>query len=60
MLADQTVGEEFQHVRVRAQTSTQLFPNMEISDIPDKPAYEVIREDEITPDAIRKGYETPE
>ena len=60
VLADQTVGEEFQLVRARAQTSTQLFPNMEISDIPDKPAYEVIREDEITPDAIRKVYETPE
>ena len=60
VLADQTVGEEFQFVRVRAQTSRQLFPNMDISEIRDEQTYEIIREDEITPDTIRKVYETPE
>lgn len=60
VLADQTVSDEFQLVRVRAQTSKKLFPNAEIGEIRDRQAYEVIREDEITPDVIRKVYEPPE
>ena len=60
VLADQTVGEEFQFVRVRALASRQLFPNVEIGDIHDGQVYEIIREDEITPDALRKVYEIPE
>ena len=60
VLADQTVSEEFQLVRVRVQTSKQLFPNVDVAEIGNSEAYEIVREDEITPDAIRKIYETTE
>ena len=60
VLGDQAVNEEFQLVRARAQASRQLFPKADLSDVRDGETYEMIREDEITPDAIRKIYETPE
>ena len=60
VLADQTVGGEFQLVRMRMQTSAQLFPKADVAEIGNGETYEVVREDEITPDAIRKIYETTE
>ena len=60
VLADQTVSEEFQLVRARTQDSRYLFPDADVSEVPDSQTYEIVREEEITPDAIRKIYETPE
>lgn len=60
VLADQTVDEEFQLVRARVQTAEDLFPGVETAEIGDGASFEIAREDEITPDAIRKVYETPE
>ena len=41
-------------VRVRAQCAAVLFPKADPTEIGDGEAFEIIREDEITPDAIRK------
>ena len=60
VLADQAVSEEFQLVRARVQSAKQLFPNADMAETLDGEAYEIVREDEITPDAIRKIYETAE
>jgi 5-methylcytosine-specific restriction protein B len=37
-----------------------LFPKADPTEIGDGEAFEIIREDEITPDAIRKIYEPAE
>ena len=58
VLADQTVDKEFQLVRVQDQKVEDLFPNGAFNEIGDGVAFEMVREDEITPDAIRKIYET--
>ena len=58
VLADQTVGEGLQLVQVRDQKVEELFPNGASSEIEDGVAFEMVREDEITPDAIRKIYKT--
>ena len=60
VLADQTVEEELQLVRARMQSAAVLFPKADPAEIGDGEAFEIIREDEITPDAIRKIYEPPE
>ena len=60
VLADQAVEEELQLVRARAQSAAVLFPKADPTEIGDGEAFEIIREDEITPDAIRKIYEPPE
>ena len=60
VLADQAVEEELQLVRARAQNAAVLFPKADPAEIGDGEAFEIIREDDITPDAIRKIYEPPE
>ncbi len=60
VLADQTVGEEFQLVRAYSQRADHLFPLADPNEIGNGEAFEIIREDDITPDAIRKIYEPPE
>lgn len=60
VLADQAVEEELQLVRARAQCAAVLFPKADPTEIGDGEAFEIIREDDITPDAIRKIYEPPE
>ncbi len=60
VLADQAVEEELQLVRARAQSAAVLFPKADPTEIGDGEAFEIIREDDITPDAIRKIYEPPE
>lgn len=60
VLADQTVGKEFQLVRVHTQPADQLFPQADGNEIGDSETFEVVREDDITTDAIRKIYEPPE
>jgi 5-methylcytosine-specific restriction protein B len=60
VLADQTVGEEFQLVRMRTQSADHLFPAADANEIGDGEVFEIVREDDIPPDAIRKIYEPPE
>lgn len=60
VLADQAVEGELQLVRARAQSAAVLFPKADPTEIGDGEAFEIIREDDITPDAIRKIYEPPE
>ncbi|WP_281826135.1 McrB family protein [Jannaschia rubra] len=60
VLADQAVEEELQLVRARTQSAAALFPKADPTEIGDGEAFEIIREDDITPDAIRKIYEPPE
>jgi 5-methylcytosine-specific restriction protein B len=60
VLADQAVEEELQLIRARTQSAAVLFPKADPTEIGDGEAFEVIREDEISPDAIRKIYEPPE
>ena len=60
VLADQAVDEELQLVRARTQSAAELFPKADPAEIGDGEAFEIIREDDITPDAIRKIYEPPE
>ena len=57
VLADQAVEEELQLVRARTQNAAVLFPKADPTQIGDGEAFEIIREDDITPDAIRKIYE---
>lgn len=60
VLADQAVEEELQLVRARTQNAAVLFPKADPTEMGDGEAFEIIREDDITPDAIRKIYEPPE
>lgn len=60
VLADQTVGQEFQLVRVNTQPAHQLFPQADGNEIGGRDTFEAVREDDITTDAIRKIYEPPE
>lgn len=60
VLADQTVDEEDQFVRVRQRSATQLFPRAGMAEVGDGEVFEVVREVDITADAIRKIYEPPE
>lgn len=60
ILADQAVEEELQLVRARMQSAASLFPKADPTEISDGEAFEIIREDDITPNAIRKIYEPPE
>lgn len=60
VLADQAVEEELQLVRTRTQSAAELFPKADPTEIGDGEVFEIIREDDITPDAIRKIYEPPE
>ena len=60
VLADQAVEEELQLVRARTQNAAVLFPLADPTEIGDGEAVAIIREDDITPDAIRKIYEPPE
>lgn len=60
VLADQAVEEELQLVRARTQSAAVLFPKANPAEIGDGEAFEIIREDDITADAIRKIYEPPE
>ena len=61
VLADDSVGqEELQLIRKRAVTVGELFPGADLSEIGDRPAFEMAPANEITPDAIRKIYEPPE
>lgn len=60
VLADQAVEEDLQLVRARTQSAALLFPKADPAEIGDGEAFVIIREDDITPDAIRKIYEPPE
>lgn len=60
VLADQAVEEELQLVRPGAQSAAVLFPKADPTEIGDGEAFDIIRKDEITLDAIRKIYEPPE
>ncbi|WPZ28261.1 AAA family ATPase [Sulfitobacter sp. OXR-159] len=60
ILADQAVDEELQLVRARKQSAALLFPKADPAEISDGEAFEIIRENDITPNAIRKIYEPPE
>ena len=60
VLADQAVEEELQFVQARTQNAAVLFPKADPTEVGDGEAFEIIREDDITPDAIRKIYEPPE
>jgi len=60
ILADQAVEEELQLVRARTQSAALLFPKADPAEISDGEAFEIVREDDITPNAIRKIYEPPE
>ncbi|SCM65956.1 AAA family ATPase [Donghicola eburneus] len=60
VLADQAVAEELQLVRARTQSAAALFPKADPTEIKDGEVFEVVREDDITPDAIRKIYEPTE
>ena len=60
VLADQAVGNELQLVRMRTQNAAELFPEVGPAEIDDGEVFEIIREDDITPDAIRKIYEPSE
>ena len=59
-LADQAVEEDLQLVRARTQSAALLFPKAVATEIGDGETFEIIREDDISPDAIRKIYEPPE
>ncbi|WP_083195209.1 McrB family protein [Pararhodobacter sp. CCB-MM2] len=60
VLGDQAVEEKLQLVRAHKQNAAMLFPKADQTEIRDGEAFEIIREDEITPNAIRKIYEPPE
>lgn len=60
VLADQTVGEEFQIVRAHSQSTAELFPGAGAVEGRDREVYAVVREDEMSPDSIRKIYEAQE
>jgi 5-methylcytosine-specific restriction protein B len=61
VLADQTVSDpEFQLVRARHHQAEALFPLADPGEVGDSESFEMVREDEITPDSIRKIYEPPE
>ena len=47
-------------VRARTPNAAVLFPEADPAEIGNGEAFEIIREDDITPDAIRKIYEPPE
>lgn len=58
VLADQTVQGEHQLVRESIIAGTSLFPG-DVDGVSDAVHYSVAAEFEITPDAIRKIYDTP-
>ena len=61
VLADDSVEQEsLQLIRKRTVSIGELFPGADPSEISDNPVFEMAPVDEITPDAIRKIYETPE
>ena len=61
VLADDSVEQEsLQLIRMRAVSIDKLFPGADPSEISDRPVFEIAPVDEITPDAIRKIYETSE
>jgi 5-methylcytosine-specific restriction protein B len=61
VLADQTVSDpEFQLVRAQHHQAEALFPLADAGEVGDSESFEMAREDEITPDSIRKIYEPPE
>lgn len=62
VLADQAVKDDndLQLVRRRRQSAGLLFPKADASEIGDGEVFEIVREDEITPDSIRKIYEPQE
>lgn len=57
VLADQAVAKEIQLVRVRKQSAADLFPRVDPAEIGDSETFEIVREEDITPDSIRKIYE---
>ncbi|GLU29865.1 hypothetical protein Brsp01_50980 [Brucella sp. NBRC 12950] len=57
VLADQAVTKDMQLVRIRKLSTAELFPNVDTTEIGEAEAFEIVREEEITPDSIRKIYE---
>ena len=61
VLSDDSVErEDLQLIRRRSVSIGELFPGADPSEISDRPMFEIAPVDEITPEAIRKIYETPE
>ena len=60
VLADQAKHGEFQLVRLQTQNTASLFPGVEPSEIGESAVFEIIGENDITPDMIRKIYEMSE
>lgn len=60
VLADQAVEQELQLVRCIKQSAASLFPKTDPAELSDGEAFEIVREIEITPNAIRKIYELNE
>ena len=60
VFADQAVEEQLQLVRIKTQSAASLFPKADPAEIGEAEAFEVIQDDDITPEAIRKIYEPPE
>ena len=57
VLSDQAVEEEMQLIRKRTGNADDLFPKVDPSEIHFGDVFEVVHEDNITPNAIRKIYE---
>ena len=57
VLSDQAVEEEMQLIRKRTGNADDLFPKVDPSEIHFGDVFEVVHEDDITPNAIRKIYE---
>ena len=58
VLADHAADPDLQLIRERQFSSDQLFPGASSNEVSYAPVFEIIQADEITPDAIRKIYET--
>jgi 5-methylcytosine-specific restriction protein B len=59
VLADTSADAEFQIVRARAADTDELFAGADAAEVGEAELFEVVSEREITPDAVRKVYETP-
>ena len=59
VLADISADAEFQIVRARKAQTGALFAGADAAEVGEPELFEIAPEQEITPDAVRKVYETP-
>ena len=59
VLADTSADAEFQIVRTRAAEADELFAGVDAAEVGEAETFEIAPEREITPDAVRKIYESP-